>query len=53
MKKLSTIWLVFALLFACRAAGQESPSNDEFAPLVLVRIIPMPAMEGRFVATKQ
>ncbi len=48
MKKLSTIWLVFLLMLAGRTVGQEAPSNDEFAPLVLVRIIPMPDVEGRF-----
>jgi len=48
MKKLSTIWLVFFLMLAGRTVGQEVPSNDEFAPLVLVRIIPMPDVEGRF-----
>src|SRR5712664_2101724 len=48
MKKLSTIWLVFLLMLAGRTVGQEVPSNDEFAPLVLVRIIPMPDVEGRF-----
>jgi DNA-binding beta-propeller fold protein YncE len=48
MKTLSTIWLAFLLMFAGRTTGQEVPSNDEFAPLVLVRIIPMPDVEGRF-----
>jgi DNA-binding beta-propeller fold protein YncE len=40
-----------AVLFALsiRAAAQEqAPSNDEFAPLVLVRIIPIPDVQGRF-----
>jgi hypothetical protein len=48
MKTLSTIWLAFLLMLAGPATGQEAPSNDEFAPLVLVRIIPMPDVEGRF-----
>ncbi len=48
MKTLTTIWLVFLLMLAGQAAGQEAPSNAEFAPLVLVRIIPMPDVEGRF-----
>src|SRR6266852_7241605 len=48
MKTLITIWLAFLLMLAGQAAGQEVPSNDEFAPLVLVRIIPMPDVEGRF-----
>jgi DNA-binding beta-propeller fold protein YncE len=41
--------LFFVLLFALiSAAAQDSPSSDEFAPLVLVRIIPMPDVQGRF-----
>jgi hypothetical protein len=48
MKKLSTVWLIIFLMLTGRAAGQEAPSNDEFAPLVLVRIIPMADVEGRF-----
>jgi len=48
MKKLSTVWLVIFLMLSGIAAGQEAPSNDEFAPLVLVRIIPMADVEGRF-----
>jgi DNA-binding beta-propeller fold protein YncE len=47
MKKLCGMCLV--LLFALiRAAAQDNPSNDEFAPLVLVRVIPMPGVQGRF-----
>ena len=34
--------------FATVAAQEQAPSNDEFAPLVLVRIIPMPDVQGRF-----
>jgi DNA-binding beta-propeller fold protein YncE len=34
--------------FATLAAQEQAPSNDEFAPLVLVRIIPMPDVQGRF-----
>jgi DNA-binding beta-propeller fold protein YncE len=47
MKNLSgmCLFLLFALI---RAAAQDNPSNDEFAPLVLVRIIPMPDVQGRF-----
>jgi DNA-binding beta-propeller fold protein YncE len=40
-----------AVLFAFLAKGftqEQAPSNDEFAPLVLVRIIPMPDVQGRF-----
>ena len=48
MKTLCTIWLAFLFTIAGRAAAQDAPSNDEFAPLVLVRIIPMPDVEGRF-----
>jgi DNA-binding beta-propeller fold protein YncE len=48
MKRFHTIWLALLFTLAGRAAGQEAPSNDEFAPLVLVRIIPMPDVEGRF-----
>jgi DNA-binding beta-propeller fold protein YncE len=48
MKSLFMIWLAISLMVAGRATGQEAPSNDEFAPLVLVRIIPMPDVEGRF-----
>jgi len=39
---------LLALAFSVRGDAQEAPSNDEFAPLVLVRIIPMPDVEGRF-----
>jgi DNA-binding beta-propeller fold protein YncE len=38
---------LFALL-AKGIAQEQAPSNDEFAPLVLVRIIPMPDVQGRF-----
>jgi hypothetical protein len=40
-----------AVLFLSSAtvgAQEQAPSNDEFAPLVLVRIIPMPDVQGRF-----
>ena len=40
---------ILVLLFATIGiAAQDNPSNAEFAPLVLVRIIPMPGVEGRF-----
>jgi hypothetical protein len=48
MKSLFMIWLAISLMVTGRATGQDAPSNDEFAPLVLVRIIPMPDVEGRF-----
>src|ERR1700730_157694 len=49
MMRFRAIMLVVAtLLIPVFAGAQEAPSNDEFAPLVLVRIIPMPDVEGRF-----
>jgi DNA-binding beta-propeller fold protein YncE len=39
--------LLFAFLSTAGALAQ-TPSNDEFAPLVLVRIIPMADVQGRF-----
>ena len=48
MKTFFTIWLAFLFTITGRAAAQDAPSNDEFAPLVLVRIIPMADVEGRF-----
>jgi hypothetical protein len=48
MKTLSGFCLTFLLMLAFRTAGQEPPSSDEFAPLVLVRIIPVPEVDGRF-----
>ncbi len=52
MKKLygtfSVVVCLVALFGLIRAAAQGKPSNDEFAPLVLVRIIPMPDVQGRF-----
>jgi DNA-binding beta-propeller fold protein YncE len=39
--------VLFALSTTARAQ-EQTPSNDEFAPLVLVRIIPMPDVQGRF-----
>jgi DNA-binding beta-propeller fold protein YncE len=47
MKQLAGMCLI--VLFALSMGlGQDNPSNDEFAPLVLVRIIPMPDVQGRF-----
>src|SRR5712672_1666415 len=50
VKRAFLIYLIlfFAIAFPARAGAQDAPSNDEFAPLVLVRIIPMPDVEGRF-----
>jgi hypothetical protein len=48
LKRAYVPFLIVLLAFAVRVAAQEAPSNDEFAPLVLVRIIPMPGVEGRF-----
>ncbi len=45
------IVLISALIVvtcACGAAAQETLPSDESAPLVLVRIIPIPGVEGRF-----
>ncbi len=47
MKRLRRVFLIL-LLAALTAAAQDNPSNDESAPLVLVRIIPMPDVQGRF-----
>lgn len=47
MKKLCAMCLI-VLFVLVQAAAQDNPSNDEFAPLVLVRIIPMPDVPGRF-----
>ncbi len=48
MKRTCVPFLIVVLAFAVRVRAQEAPSNDEFAPLVLVRIIPIPGVEGRF-----
>jgi DNA-binding beta-propeller fold protein YncE len=40
--------VVLGAATVCVARGQEPPSNDETAPLVLVRIIPMADVQGRF-----
>lgn len=43
MMRFRALVLVMAtVLIPVFAAAREAPSNDEFAPLVLVRIIPMP-----------
>jgi DNA-binding beta-propeller fold protein YncE len=48
MKVSRAVYVVIAmLLFAFCGAAQELPT-DETAPLVLVRIIPIPGVEGRF-----
>jgi DNA-binding beta-propeller fold protein YncE len=46
MNKLCIFFVLIVGLIS--AAAQDSPSSDEFAPLVLVRIIPMPDVQGRF-----
>src|SRR6266851_7650546 len=38
----------FVLLFSVYGAAQDTLPADETAPLVLVRIIPIPGVEGRF-----
>jgi DNA-binding beta-propeller fold protein YncE len=49
MKSFRPFWLVLCvLLFSICAAAQETLPADETAPLVLVRIIPVPGVEGRF-----
>src|SRR5216684_5978732 len=48
VKRTCVPFLIVVLAFAVRVRAQEAPSNDEFAPLVLVRIIAMPGVEGRF-----
>ncbi len=49
MKPFRTIWLALpVLLFSVCCAAQETLPTDESAPLVLVRIIPIPGVEGRF-----
>jgi len=49
MKPLHAIWLVLSvLLFSLCGAAQETLPADETAPLVLVRIIPIPGVGGRF-----
>jgi len=48
-RKLGAACLAVLVALIVRAGAQEqAPSNDEFAPLVLVRIIPMPDVQGRF-----
>jgi hypothetical protein len=42
------VCIILLSLFAATAAGAQQPSNDESAPLVLVRIIPLPDVQGRF-----
>lgn len=49
MKLLQAFWLVLSiLLFSLCAVAQETLPTDESAPLVLVRIVPIPGVEGRF-----
>ena len=48
MKRAYMPFLIVLLALAARVAAQDTPSNDEFAPLVLVRIIPIRGVEGRF-----
>ena len=48
MKLFRTVYVMIAfLLFSVCGAAQELPS-DESAPLVLVRVIPIPGVAGRF-----
>lgn len=54
MKKIRSLscLVVICLSALCVLSGgdaaQEIPQNEEFEPLVLVRIIPIPGAEGRF-----
>ena len=49
MKPLRALQIcAFVMLFSICGAAQESLPADETAPLVLVRIIPIPGVEGRF-----
>jgi DNA-binding beta-propeller fold protein YncE len=49
MKSVRTGFVALFVLLACAcAAAQETLPSDESAPLVLVRIIPIPGVEGRF-----
>lgn len=47
MVRTVTRFLIAMITLTVLAGAQEIPANEEFAPLVLVRIIPMPAAEGR------
>src|SRR6266702_1990736 len=48
MKLLQAVYIMIALLLvSVRGAAQQLPT-DESAPLVLVRIIPIPGVAGRF-----
>jgi len=47
MTKLCSM-LFLLLLASISVAAQDIPSSDEFAPLVLVRIIPIADVQGRF-----
>ncbi|HEV2116972.1 MAG TPA: YncE family protein [Terriglobales bacterium] len=42
------LWAFLCLALSLMAAAQEIPVNEEFQPLVLVRIIPLRGAEGRF-----
>ena len=49
IRKSGATCLAVLFAFLARVGAQEQAlSNDEFAPLVLVRIIPMPDVQGRF-----
>jgi DNA-binding beta-propeller fold protein YncE len=42
------VFILSVMLFSVCAVAQETLPTDESAPLVLVRIIPIPGVEGRF-----
>lgn len=47
MTQFRVLCLAVLIFAGIQAAAQETPVNEELQPLVLVRIIPMPAAEGR------
>ncbi len=53
MKKTCALCLIVLFTLAARGAAQEVPANEEFLPLVLVRIIPVPDAEGRKIVANQ
>lgn len=48
MKRSCVAFLIVLSALSARVAAQDTLPTDESAPLVLVRIIPIPGVEGRF-----
>jgi len=48
MKPWRAIWMLMAILFVPSCTTAQELPTDESAPLVLVRIIPIPGVQGRF-----